>query len=256
MSFFSSFDLDVTIARPFNTFGPRQSTRAVIPSIITQLANGNKKLNLGFLEPTRDFNFVLDIVYGFISIEKCKDSSGEIFNLGSNSEISIKNTIDLIAEIMERDIEVKTRAERYRPKNSEVERLWAENATLAHLNWKPRYHGELGSKKALRETIDWYREPANLNLFKTEDIRLTDISEQIYAKIIGSINQKNAGLHEPYFDSREEELVSKAIKSGYVSSIGSFVNEFEKSISEYMGSNTLLLCQVNLCSHGSPSRVE
>ena len=132
-SFYSSFELPVVIARPFNTYGPRQSARAVIPTIITQIASGQKQIKLGAVSPTRDFNYVLDTVSGFIAILNSEKGLGQVVNLGSNFEISVGDTAQLIAEAMNAEIEIITDEERLRPENSEVERLWADNTKAKQL---------------------------------------------------------------------------------------------------------------------------
>lgn len=166
-SFYSSFNTPVVIIRPFNTYGPRQSARAVIPTVITQIANGNRKIKLGSLHPTRDFNYVKDTVRGFISAAQ-SDIIGEVINIGSNYEISIGDTVNLIAEIMNVDLEIDTDQQRLRPQNSEVERLWADNSKAKKLlNWKPIYGGRKGLKKGLSETIDWFTNPENLKQYKS-----------------------------------------------------------------------------------------
>ena len=126
-SFYSSFNLPVVTLRPFNTYGPRQSARAVIPTIITQIANGNNQIKLGSVTPTRDFNFISDTVNGFISALSSKSGLGEVINLGSNFEISIQDIASLIGEIMNQEIKVIDSDEMIRPENSEVNRLWADN---------------------------------------------------------------------------------------------------------------------------------
>jgi len=167
-SFFSSFDLPVVIVRPFNTYGPRQSARAVIPTIITQLASGKHEIQLGVVSPTRDFNFVTDTVNGFIAALRSDVGLGQTINLGSNFEISIGDTAQLIAEAMGVTIEIITDEARIRPENSEVQRLWADNSKARELfGWQPAYAGRDGFKRGLAETIAWFREPANLSIYKS-----------------------------------------------------------------------------------------
>lgn len=167
-SFYSSFDLPVVIARPFNTYGPRQSARAVIPTIITQLAKGQTDIKLGSIRPTRDFNYVKDTVDGFIAALESKFGIGEAFNFGSNFEISIGDTAKIIAELMGVEINIITDDLRLRPKNSEVERLWADNSKAKNnLEWKPAYGGIDGFKRGLVETIEWFTEESNLALYKS-----------------------------------------------------------------------------------------
>ena len=168
-SFYASFDLPVTIARPFNTYGPRQSARAVIPTIITQIANGKKQIKLGAVSPTRDFNFVHDTVAGFIAAMKSDKGLGEVINFGSNFEISIGDTAQLIAEAMNCKIEIITDEARLRPENSEVERLWADNSKAKALfGWQPNYGGRDGFKRGIAETAQWFARPENLRGFKAD----------------------------------------------------------------------------------------
>lgn len=168
-SFYSSFSTPVAIIRPFNTYGPRQSARALIPTVISQIAAGAKRLKLGALHPTRDFNFVKDTVAGFIAIAQSDVSAGEVINIGSNYEISIGDTVDLIAEMMGIDVDVETEDIRLRPERSEVERLWADNSKAERLiGWKPEYAGRNGLRRGLAETIEWFREPSNLSAYKTD----------------------------------------------------------------------------------------
>lgn len=167
-SFYASFDMPVVIIRPFNTYGPRQSARAVIPTIITQIANGMKRIHLGSVTPTRDFNFVLDTVGGFISAAQSDKGCGEVINIGSNFEISIGDTVKLIADIMGVEIEISTDEKRLRPENSEVERLWADNQKAKKLfDWQPAYQGLEGFRKGLTETVDWFTKPENLVKYKS-----------------------------------------------------------------------------------------
>jgi len=168
-SFFTSFDLPIVIVRPFNTYGPRQSARAVIPSIITQVASGQRQIKLGAVLPTRDFNFVNDTVAGFIAALDSDQGLGEVVNLGSNFEISIGDTVQLIAEAMNSKIEVVTDEARLRPENSEVERLWADNTKAKQLfDWQPNYSGRDGFKRGLAETAEWFAQSENLSSYKTD----------------------------------------------------------------------------------------
>ena len=168
-SFYASFGLPVTIARPFNTYGPRQSARAVIPTIITQIANGKKQIKLGAVSPTRDFNFVHDTVAGFIAAMKSDKGLGEVVNFGSNFEISIGDTAQLIAEAMNCKIEIITDEARLRPENSEVERLWADNSKAKILfGWQPNYGGRDGFKRGIAETAQWFARPENLRGYKAD----------------------------------------------------------------------------------------
>ena len=169
MSFYNSFDTPVSIIRPFNTYGPRQSARAIIPTVITQIANGKRKIKLGALHPTRDFNFVMDTVRGFISVAESEESVGEVINIGSNFEISIGDTVQLIAEVMGVEIEIETDEVRLRPEKSEVDRLWADNSKARNLTgWEPVYGGREGFKRGLAETVAWFTKPENLKNYKTD----------------------------------------------------------------------------------------
>jgi len=166
-SFYSSFDLPVSIIRPFNTYGPRQSARAVIPTIIGQIASNKKFLEIGSVNPTRDFSFIRDTVNGFIASIGNKKTIGEAINLGSNYEITIGDTISLISKIMNSNIQIKESKERVRPKNSEVERLFACNKKAKLLmGWEPEYSGIAGFKKGLKETIEWFTKAENIKSIK------------------------------------------------------------------------------------------
>ena len=168
-SFYSSFDLPVVTVRPFNTYGPRQSARAVIPTIITQIANGERSVKLGAITPTRDFSYVQDTVAGFIAALNSQSGLGEVINIGSNFEISIGDTGQLIAECMGVPIELVSDEERMRPANSEVERLWADNSKAKEIfGWQPTYGGLDGFKQGLIETIDWFTQPDNLRAYKSD----------------------------------------------------------------------------------------
>lgn len=165
LTFYRSFGTPVTVVRPFNTYGPRQSARAIIPTIITQILSGKTKLSLGSLTPTRDLNFVRDTAMGFIKAGESDLALGEVVNLGSNYEISIGELVNKIALLMGAGITVESADERKRPEKSEVERLWAENKKAFELlNWSPRYTLDQG----LEETISWFREPGNLTLYKAD----------------------------------------------------------------------------------------
>ncbi|WP_379970596.1 NAD-dependent 4,6-dehydratase LegB [Ectobacillus sp. sgz5001026] len=169
LSFYRSFETPVAIIRPFNTYGPRQSARAVIPTIITQLASGKEKIKLGALSPTRDFNYVQDTVRGFISIMNSEKAIGEVINIGSNYEISIGETAEVIAEVMGKKVEIETDEIRLRPGKSEVERLWADNQKAKQLlGWQPSFGGVEGFKRGMKETADWFSNPANLAQYKTD----------------------------------------------------------------------------------------
>jgi NAD dependent epimerase/dehydratase len=169
LSFFSSFETPVTVIRPFNTYGPRQSARAVIPTIITQIASGQKAIKLGAIHPTRDFSFVHDTVRGFVAVAECDAALGQVVNLGSNFEITIGDTAKMIAELMGRDIDFIADQERMRPAGSEVERLWADNTRAKALaGWEPEYSGIKGLRRGLLETIAWFSDPANLYRYKAD----------------------------------------------------------------------------------------
>ena len=169
LSFYNAFDTPVSIIRPFNTYGPRQSARAVIPTVITQIASGKKALKLGALHPTRDFNYVKDTVHGFIEIAKSAESIGEVINIGSNFEISIEDTVKLIADVMNADISIVTDNERLRPEKSEVDRLWADNSKAkVLLDWNPGYAGVDGMKKGMLETVEWFSNKQNQSLYKSD----------------------------------------------------------------------------------------
>ena len=165
MSFYNAFDLPVTIARPFNTYGPRQSARAIIPTIIIQIANGGTEIKLGDITPTRDFNYVDDICRGFISLAECGESIGQTVNIGSNIEISIGNILNIIKELMESDVKFIIDKQRIRPEKSEVFRLWCDNSKIEKLTgFKP----EVDIRQGLQKTIDWITQSHNLNSYKSE----------------------------------------------------------------------------------------
>jgi len=165
MSFYNAFELPVVIARPFNTYGPRQSARAIIPTIITQIANGKKEIKLGDLSPTRDFNFVKDTCRGFIELANCDAAIGEEVNISSNNEISIRKTLELIAKIMNADVKFDEDTQRIRPKKSEVFRLWGDNTKIKKLTgYVPQYSIEQG----LTETIEWFLNSENLRKYKSD----------------------------------------------------------------------------------------
>jgi NAD dependent epimerase/dehydratase len=165
MSFFNVFNLPVTIARPFNTYGPRQSGRAVIPTIISQIANGKKQIKLGDVSPTRDFNYVADICRGFLELARCDKAIGEIVNIGSNFEISVGDTLNMIKELMGSDVVFLTDEQRLRPSKSEVFRLWCDNTKIRELTgFEPTYD----IRKGLKETIDWFTRAENLAKYKAD----------------------------------------------------------------------------------------
>lgn len=162
-SFYNAFNLPVTIARPFNTYGPRQSARAIIPTIITQIANGVREITVGDLSPTRDFNFVKDTCRGFLAIARAEGVEGEEINIATGTEVTMKQTLMKIAEIMDADINWVVDPERIRPSKSEVFRLCGDNTKIETLtDWRPEWSLEEG----LRATVDWFRNPDNLAKYK------------------------------------------------------------------------------------------
>tara|TARA_Y100000746_G_C15439193_1_gene422090 strand:- start:576 stop:1568 length:993 start_codon:yes stop_codon:yes gene_type:complete len=168
LSFWKSFSTPITILRPFNTYGPRQSNRAVIPQIVTQIANKKNKICLGSITPTRDFNFVEDTCAAFIASFKSKRTIGEVINSASNFEISIGKTVELIQKIMNSNIEIEVENDRVRPKESEVNRLYGCNKKLISLtDWEPKYLGLKGFEKGLKQTIDWFTNPENLSCYSS-----------------------------------------------------------------------------------------
>lgn len=164
LSFYNAFELPVTIVRPFNTYGPRQSARAIIPTIISQIAAGIKEIKLGDLTPTRDFTFVKDTCKGFYEIANCDGTVGEEVNIASNYEISMHDTLQLIADIMKSDVKFIQDFDRLRPKNSEVHRLWGENKKIKELTG---FEINYSLEKGLEETINWFLKPENLAKYKT-----------------------------------------------------------------------------------------
>jgi dTDP-glucose 4,6-dehydratase len=168
MAFHKSFGTPVAIIRPFNTYGPRQSARAVIPAVMIQIASGERVIKLGAVHPTRDFNYIKDTVTGFIAVAKTDITVGEVINIGSNYEISIGRLVELIADIMQTKVEIQTEQERLRPEKSEVERLWADNSKAQELTeWKPQYAGQEGLKRGLTETIAWFSDINNLKRYRS-----------------------------------------------------------------------------------------
>ncbi len=165
MSFFNAFDLPLTIARPFNTYGPRQSARAVIPTIITQIASGKKQIQLGDVSPTRDFNYVEDTCRGFIALAESDKTIGETVNIGSNSEISVGDTLKLIKTIMASDVEFLVDEQRLRPEKSEVNRLCCDNRKIKALT---DFAPQISLEDGLRRTVDWFSAPGNLKKYKTD----------------------------------------------------------------------------------------
>jgi NAD dependent epimerase/dehydratase len=169
LSFHHAFGTPVGVVRPFNTYGPRQSARAVIPSVIVQIAAGKRGLRLGSLHPTREFNYVKDTVDGFIAAAQSEGVVGRVINLGTGHEVSIGDTVELIAEVMGVSVEVELDQQRVRPERSEVERLCADNSRAREiLGWRPRYAGTDGLRRGLRETAEWFSRPENLKLYKTD----------------------------------------------------------------------------------------
>jgi NAD dependent epimerase/dehydratase len=165
MSFFNAFKLPVTIVRPFNTYGPRQSARAIIPTIITQIASGKREIKLGDLTPTRDFNYVKDTCKGFIELAECEAAIGQEVNICSNYEISMRAVLELIARLMNANVKFVEDFQRVRPENSEVFRLWGDNSKIKSLTgFTPAYSIEHG----LKETIEWFIHSDNLRKYKTD----------------------------------------------------------------------------------------
>ena len=169
LSYWRSFNTPISVLRPFNTYGPRQSARAVIPTIISQIASGKKIIKLGALTPTRDFNYVEDTCSAFIELAKCKKAIGKVINAASNFEISIGDTARLIGELMNVDIEIIEEEKRLRPSNSELIRLFGDNTKIKSMtNWVPKYSGLNGFKNGLKNTIDWFIEPKNLTFYNPQ----------------------------------------------------------------------------------------
>lgn len=168
MSYYNAFDLPVVVLRPFNTFGPRQSARAVIPTVITQIAAGYDEIKLGALSPTRDFNYVDDTVSGMIAAMESDKVVGEVVNLGTGFDISIDTTVGIIKGLMGSSVKVVLDEQRLRPEKSEVDRLQASNEkALALLDWNPQYVGEEGLGKALAKTIAWFSDEQNISRYKS-----------------------------------------------------------------------------------------
>jgi len=165
MSFYNAFELPVIVARPFNTYGPRQSARAVIPTIITQIASGMKTIKLGDVTPTRDFNYVEDTCRGFLALSECDEAIGKTVNIGSNYEISIGDTLNIIRELMDSDVEFVTDEQRLRPEKSEVFRLWCDNTLINSLTG---FETQVDIREGLQRTIDWILKPDNLKQYKSQ----------------------------------------------------------------------------------------
>lgn len=167
LSYWRSFETPVTVLRPFNTYGPRQSARAVIPTIITQIVAGQRQLRLGSLSPTRDFNFVADTCAAFRSVVGCDQALGMVLNAASNFEISIGDTAELIADVMNVELEIVADEQRMRPDASEVNRLYGDNSLLRELTgWQPAYGGLDGFRRGLSLTAEWFSEPSNLSFYR------------------------------------------------------------------------------------------
>lgn len=164
LSFYNAFDLPVVVARPFNTYGPRQSARAIVPTIIIQIASGVNEIKLGDLSPTRDFNYVKDIAKGFIELSKCDQAIGQEVNICSNFEISMKDTLELIAKLMNSDVKFITDQQRIRPEKSEVFRLWGDNSKINELTG---FHPSYSIEEGLTETIQWFLKKENLEKYKS-----------------------------------------------------------------------------------------
>ncbi|WP_045212419.1 NAD-dependent 4,6-dehydratase LegB [Desulfonatronovibrio magnus] len=165
MSFYNAFNLPVVVARPFNTYGPRQSARAVIPTIITQIASGKKEIQLGDVTPTRDFNYVTDTCQGFLELARCDQAVGQVVNIGSNFEISVGDVLNLIKEIMGSDVRFITDEQRIRPEKSEVFRLWCDNTKIEQLTgFRPAH----SIRQGLEKTIEWITKPENQAKYKAD----------------------------------------------------------------------------------------
>lgn len=163
-SYYNAFGLPVVIARPFNTYGPRQSARAIIPTIITQIANGAKEIKVGDLRPTRDFNFVEDTCRGFIALATAEGVEGEEINIATGTEVTMQQTLETIAELMHSDVKYVVDPQRLRPAKSEVFRLCGDNTKIKQLtDWKP----QVSLREGLQQTIDWFTDPSNLAHYKS-----------------------------------------------------------------------------------------
>lgn len=165
LSYYLAFGLPVVVARPFNTYGPRQSARAVLPTLITQVLAGRRTIRVGDLSPTRDFTFVLDTCRGFIALAEAENVLGEVVNIGSNSEISIGAALDVIKEVSGRDVEFVTEPGRLRPKDSEVQRLWCDNTRIRE---KTGFAPSVPFREGIRLTLDWFAEPAHAARYKPD----------------------------------------------------------------------------------------
>lgn len=169
LSYYNSFSTPVSIIRPFNTYGPRQSNRAVIPTVITQIVQGKREIRLGSLTPTRDFNYVSDTVRGFCELGSCDEAVGEVVNIGSNFEVSIGEMVSMLAQIMGADVEAAPQEIRVRPEKSEVQRLYADTSKAKRLfGWNPEFGGKEGFKKGLALTSEWFIEAEKRKLYKDD----------------------------------------------------------------------------------------
>ena len=169
LSFHAAYGTPVTVLRPFNTYGPRQSARAVIPTVITQLATGSRTLRLGALHPTRDFTFVSDTVRAFVAALESDGGLGEVTNVGSAFEISIGDTARVIADVMGVEATVDLDTDRVRPARSEVERLWCDNSVArTRFGWTPAYGGRDGFRRGITETVQWFTDPSNLSAYRAD----------------------------------------------------------------------------------------
>ena len=167
LSYWRSFETPVAVLRPFNTYGPRQSARAVIPTIISQIAAGQRQIRLGALSPTRDFNYVADTCAAFLALAASDAALGQVINVASQFEISIGDTAALIAEVMNAEVEIVTDEQRLRPEASEVNRLFGDNTRLRELTgWKPAFGGREGFRRGLQRTVEWFSDPANLARYR------------------------------------------------------------------------------------------
>ncbi len=173
LSYYHSFSLPVAVLRPFNTYGPRQSARAVIPTIISQLLASRERISLGAVSPTRDFNFISDMVSAFIAFAEADKTAGEVANAGTGFEISIGEVAGLLCELVGREVKIETDEQRIRPENSEVNRLCASNEKIRRLTgWQPEFSGLDGLREGLRRTVDWFSRDENLKLYKSGEYNI------------------------------------------------------------------------------------
>jgi NAD dependent epimerase/dehydratase len=167
LSYYRSFDTPVAIVRPFNTYGPRQSARAIVPTVITQISDGRRRIKLGALHPTRDLSYVRDTARGMIAVYDSPAAVGEVINLGANFEVTIGDLVNTITKIMGVEVEIETEAQRLRPERSEVERLFADTSKATQLlDWRPEFAGLEGLTRGLKLTIDWFSDPGNRARYK------------------------------------------------------------------------------------------